>query len=166
MLDEVKAAFLPAVYGLLFVGSVVLAKPIEMVPGRKQLFLDDFVVQEISGLVRTMHQPTKRGAVLKPDIPSDGSLVQIRSAPMWVPEEKVYKLIYTGYTMDDVGRVGPSLAVSRDGMHWDKPVLGQMEVCGSKENNRIVIDPKLRWPLNAFENAVYDPDDPDASRRY
>ncbi len=158
--------------GVLCVASVcsiqaaLFASPIQMTPGRKQLFLDDHIVQEISGLRRTMHQPVKRGAVLRPDIPSDGSLVQIRSAPMWVPDEGVYKLIYIGYTMEDHSTIGPSLAVSKDGVHWDKPVLGQMTVRGSKKNNRIVIDPKLRWPHNAFENVIYDPDDPDPARRY
>ena len=142
------------------------ATPIAMTPGRKQLFLDDHVLQEMSGLRRTMHQPTKRGAVLKPDILSDGTLVQTRSAPMWVPDEKVYKLIYIAYTMEDHSTIGPAYAVSKDGVHWDKPELGQMTVRGSKKNNRIVIDPKLRWPLNAFENMLYDPDDPDPSRRY
>ncbi|MBN1343711.1 MAG: hypothetical protein JXQ73_13570 [Phycisphaerae bacterium] len=146
--------------------TAIAAEPIELKPGRKQLFLDDYVVQETTGLARTMHRPTKRGAVLRPDIPSDGSLVQIRSAPMWVPDEKVYKLIYIGYTMEDHATIGPSLAISKDGIHWDKPHLGQMEIRGSKQNNRIVIDPKLRWPLNAFENVIYDPDEPDPARRY
>ncbi len=152
--------------GVLCVQTAAVAGPIEMRPGRKQLFLDDFVVQQISGLRRTMHRPTKRGAVLRPDIPSDGSLVQIRSAPMWVPDEQVYKLIYIAYTMDDHSTIGPALALSKDGVRWDKPQLGQMAVRGSTKNNRIVIDPKLRWPSNAFENVIYDPDDPDPSRRY
>ncbi len=154
------------VVGLSLLSAVALAAPIQMTPHRKQLFLDDFVVQETSGLHRTMHSPTKRGAVLKPEAPSDGTLVQVRSAPMWVPDEGVYNLIYIAYTMEDHSTVGPALAVSKDGVHWDRPELGQMTVRGSNRNNRIVIDPKLRWPHNAFENVVYDPDDPDPSRRY
>ena len=50
-------------------------------PGQKQLFLDDHIVEEISGLDRTMHRPRKHGPVLKADIPSDGasSLVELRA---------------------------------------------------------------------------------------
>lgn len=151
---------------ILLSAGTLAAEPIELVPGHKQLFLDDCVVREMAGLKRVMHSPEKRGAVLKPDTPSDGSLVQIRSAPMWVPGESVYKLIYLAYGRDDLGRVGPALAVSKDGVHWDKPALGQVSVHGSKDNNRLEIDPELRWPRNDVENVVYDPDEPDPARRY
>ncbi|MBN2310863.1 MAG: hypothetical protein JXR94_17950 [Candidatus Hydrogenedentes bacterium] len=140
--------------------------PISMVAGRKQLFLDDVAVQEITGLVRTMHQPEKRGAVLKPDLPTDGNLVQIRSAPMWVPDEQVYKLVYLAYAMDERCPVNPALAVSKDGVHWEKPIVGEVEVFGSKENNWLNMGDGLRWPENAFDAQVYDPDDPNPNRRY
>ena len=34
---------------------------------QRQLFLDDHIIERIAGLKRTMHQPVKRGAVIKPD---------------------------------------------------------------------------------------------------
>ena len=77
------------------------------------------------------------------------------------PEDRLFKMWYiTGY------QEGVGLVYSKDGIHWEKPILGKMKVYGSKDNNRIVVDPKLRWPSNAFENLIYDPDDPDPSRRY
>ena len=48
---------------LLVLGTLAAAAPIELKPGRKQLLLDDFLIQEADGLERTMHRPTKRGAV-------------------------------------------------------------------------------------------------------
>jgi hypothetical protein len=75
-------------------GGSLWAAPINLVPGHKQLFLDDYVAQQMSGLARTMHQPTRMGAPVRPDVPSDGYLVQIRSVPMWVPEEGVFRLIH------------------------------------------------------------------------
>ncbi len=140
--------------------------PIRLIPGRKQLFLDNHVVRETSNLRRTMHQPEKRGAVIRPDLPSDGTLVQIRCAPVWVPDEQVYKIIYTAYTMDDHSQIGPALAISKDGLRWEKPLLAQMRIRGTRQNNRIVVDAGIRWPHNYFENIEYDPDDPDPSRRY
>ncbi len=150
----------------LFAQAPSTSEPLRLIPGQKQLFLDDMAVQEVQNLRRTMHQPVKRGAVIRPDLACDGTLVQIRSAPVWVPDEQVYKIIYTAYTMDDYSQIGPALAISKDGLHWEKPLLAKMRVRGTRQNNRIVLDPSLRWPQNYFEGIVYDPDDPDPSRRY
>ena len=154
------------VCGMLHMHALGFAEAIDMTPGTKHLFLDDHVVQETSGLLRTMHQPDKRGAVLKPDVPSDGSLIQVRSAPMWVPEEGVYKLVYLAYGEANRGVVGPALAVSKDGLDWQKPVIGEVEVLGTKANNWIPVGLGLTWPHNCLSDVIYDPADPDPARRY
>ena len=144
-------------------------RKVEIPLGQRQLFLDDHVVDKVHGLQRVMHSPTKKGAVLKPDTPSDGCLVQSRSAPMWIPDEKVYKMIYIAYTWPDKTHIGPALAVSKDGVNWTKPKFGLVDVYGSKENNRIFLPERFRrmkWSLNKFWNVVYDPDDPNPERRY
>jgi hypothetical protein len=120
----------------------------------------------MAGLTRTMHRPQKRGAALKPDLPSDGSLIQIRSGPMWVPEDGEYKLLYLAYARDPKNVVGIALATSKDGIHWEKPVLGEMEVHGSTKNNWIAMAPDLTWPNNAIEGVVYDPNDLNPDRRF
>ena len=71
-----------------------MALPISLQPGQKQLFLDDFIVQEAHKLNRTMHRPVKSDPILKADQPSDGSMIALASAPMWIPDEGVYKLPY------------------------------------------------------------------------
>ncbi len=140
---------------------------VELRPGQRQLFLDDLIVQEMAGLKRVMHQPVRRGAVVKPDTPSDGTLIQIRSSPMWDPVEQVYKLIYIAYTYDDLSQMGMAMATSKDGLLWSKPDLGQgIKVYGTTKNNRIQVDPSLKWPANCLEATVVDPDDADASRRF
>lgn len=139
---------------------------LQLQAGQKQLFLDDYVVANIANLEHTMHRPEKRGAVIKPDIPSDGDLIQVRSAPMWVPDEQVYKLLYLACARDGANVAGVALATSKDGLAWEKPVLGETEVFGSKENNWIAKEPDLTWPRNCIEGVVYDPDDPDPNRRY
>jgi len=136
-------------------------QPTEMTPCRKHLFLDDAVVEEIRDLKHTMHQPEKRGTVLKADRPSDGANACAVSAPMWIPDEGVYKLAYeTRYEHLEVKK-GMALAISTDGLHWEKPELGLVEFEGSKRNNLFPTPDGARlW------NVVYDPDDPDSSRRY
>jgi len=151
---------------VLWAPSILAAEGLEMVPGRKHLFLDDLVVQETAGLSRTMHRPEKRGAVLRPDVPSDGTLIQVRAAPMWVPEEAVYKLVYLAYADANRGVVGPAYAVSKDGLHWEKPTIGEVEVLGDTNNNWLPVGLGLRWPQNCLSDVIYDPADPDPARRY
>lgn len=82
--------------------------------GQRQLFLDDFVIEETSNLTLTMHQPQKKGAVIRPDWLSGEPSLQIRSAPFWDPLEEVYKL----WLLDGTYRI------SSDGLHWETPPEG------------------------------------------
>ena len=160
--------FLVAGMSGIFAFVAFAQSPVTVGPGDRQLFLDDRAVQKMSGLKRTMHQLEKRGAVIKPDVPSDGCRVQTYStSPMWVPEEGVYKMVYMAFPMENHNEIGAAYAVSKDGIHWEKPDLGQnVKVRGSTKNNRIFVDRNLRWGDNSLFNVVYDPDDPDPSRRY
>lgn len=59
-------------------------------------------------------------------------------------------------------------AESDDGIHWTKPSLGLVEFNGSRQNNICLIEPE-NSPLsrvNDFLSVLYEPDDPDPSRRY
>jgi hypothetical protein len=150
----------------LVVPSVVQAvEPAFVVPcDERQLFLDDADVAEMHNVVRTLHRPTKRGAVVLPDRPWETAL-QTRSTPAWDPEEKVFKLwMITSTNVPGVG--GTTYATSPDGRQWTKLVLRQWDFQGSRENNFVALDPKMQWPENAIENVVYDADEPDAARRY
>jgi hypothetical protein len=76
--------------------------------GQRQLFLDDYNIEEMSGLTRTMHQPRKKGAVIRPNWLEGETSLQTRSAPFWDPLEEVYKL----WLIDGTYRTSP------DGLHW------------------------------------------------
>ena len=157
--------------GSTLVGNLQGNDTISLPPGRKQLFLDDFTLRSRQGVRRTMHQPEKKGAVLRPDGPTDGIRVQTASAPVWVPNEGVYKLFYLAFPYREgnwiVDKIGSALAISPDGLNWDRPVLNEVEIGGSTVNNRFyVVDPTARWGAHAFGNVIYDPVDPDPDRRY
>ena len=66
------------------------------------------------------------------------------------------------------GELGMGMAISKDGLHWEKPDLGQgISFRGSTSNNRIfAIDRTFPWGKNWIQNVIYDPTDPDATRRY
>ena len=59
-------------------------------------------------------------------------------------------------------------AESADGVHWTKPDLGLVEHNGSTHNNICLIEgrPKSLTLVDDFLSVLYEPDDPDPSRRY
>ena len=54
-------------------------------------------------------------------------------------------------------------AESRDGIHWIKPNLGLVEYGGNRNNNLVLMEPRL-GTVNL--KVLFDPDDPDPNRRY
>ena len=132
--------------------------------GERQLFLDDQGIAKIDGLQRTLHQPEKRGAVIKPDQPWETTL-QTRSSPVWDEQAKQYKLWLITSTPAP-GVAGTTYAESVDGVKWTKPILRQGKYQDSLENNFVAVEPDSAWPANAILNIVYDPDDVDPQRRF
>jgi hypothetical protein len=124
--------------GCLLVSSpaAVAAEPAEFVvpTSQRQLFLDDHGVARMENLRRTMHQPAKRGAVIRS--PNPRQTIQTRTAPVWDPEAKLYKLWVLG--------IDQNLWQSPDGLHWTPGPKTNMDI-------RMV---------------VYDAQDPDPSRRF
>ena len=104
--------------------------------GERQLFLDDYVIAEINQLHRTMHQPDKKGAVIRPS--PEERVIQARGAPFWDSKDNVFKYWING------------LRVSQDGLHWIK---------ADKQ-------PKLPVKITGAGLVFYDPIDSDRDRRY
>ncbi|HUZ45130.1 MAG TPA: hypothetical protein VMW54_00695 [Terriglobia bacterium] len=151
-------------------------RTVKLAAGQKQLFLDNGVLARVEHVKRTLHQPRKYGAVIRPDEAWEGRAIQIRSGPSWNPEKKLWMIFY----------LGGGYATSRDGIHWKKPVLGLVIYKGSKENNLMLprttytpgsffdssgrFNPKLFHILEGnginVRAVFYDPQDPDPERRY
>ena len=107
--------------------------------GQRQLFLDDRGIAKIENLQRAMHQPAKKGAVIRPDVPNE-QCVLLLSSPMWSREDELYKVWLLS---------GAGYAQSADGTVWTR-----------------IVNPEAEWPESTIHNVVYDPFDPDPSRRY
>jgi hypothetical protein len=131
-----------------------------MVPlNERQLFLDGHGVAHLDNVTRTMHQPEKKGAVVRTSDQFRASLGSVT----WDVEKRVWKA--WGSPPDDI----PSVVAyweSDDGLHWRTPVVGLVEYRGSKENNLVSIDLGKETGRFAPGNVVYDPNDPDPDRRY
>ncbi len=76
--------------------------------GQRQLFLDDHGIAQQNNLRRQMHQPEKRGAVIRSPQPKKS--IQTRTAPVWDEKAGLYKTWVI--TVDD------NLWQSRDGLNW------------------------------------------------
>ena len=50
--------------------------------GVRQLFLDDCGIAKVENLTRAMHEPVKKGAVIRPDCAAGVWGIQTRAAPM------------------------------------------------------------------------------------
>jgi hypothetical protein len=77
--------------------------------------LDNYVLARLENVNRKLHQPQKYGPIIRPDQLWEGGSIQVRMGPSWNPQEKLWMLFYC---------CGGGYATSRDGIHWEKPVLG------------------------------------------
>jgi hypothetical protein len=125
----------------------------------RQLFLDSHGVAYIESLTRTMHQPEKKGAVIR-SFDQHGVAVQ---QVILDPDREIWKAWCS--PPRDI-RAVVAYWESDDGLHWRKPILGQVEYHGSKENNLVSIDLGKGTGKFGPGAVVYDPNDPDPDRRY
>ena len=132
--------------------------------GRRQLFADAYVVDELAGARRVQHQPVKFAGnpVIRSEFDWESLYIQMRDAPLWNPVEKRWELRYWGRGIG-VDGIGTFLAVSDDGLHWEKPTVGEFEFKGSKENN--LLTPMSPYDLFLY-HVLYDERDPDPMRRW
>jgi len=138
----------------------------------RQLFVDDYLIDEMSALERIFHRPTKEPApVIVPDRPWEESsfLGIVGNSVLYDEEAKQYRMYYIIYQMIGLSeRQHFAVAVSDDGLNWTKPELGVADFRGSKANNLLVDyeSPRYAEELFFYTNVIYDRRDPDPARRY
>ena len=108
---------------------------------RRELFVDDYLVDQAANLEWKMHQPKPREVVIVCDAPWEGNTSAYFT--LFADEDR-YRMYYRGSHFDVVAgqRARPEVACyaeSRDGIQWEKPSLGIFEFEGSKENNIILM---------------------------
>ncbi|MDP7276899.1 MAG: hypothetical protein QF363_15560, partial [Planctomycetaceae bacterium] len=104
---------MPVLLCTLMTHGLSAAEPLD-IGSQRQLFLDNFIIERVDGLERVMHQPVKRGAVIKPDQPWEISL-QTRCLPAWDEERKRFK-VWLITSTNIPGFAGTSYAESKDGV--------------------------------------------------
>jgi len=117
-------------------------KPID-IGNRRELFVDDYLIDRMDGVEQRLHHPTPREVVLVHDAPWEGSGSGYHTI---FRDGDVFRMYYRAWQLTTkTGKlVTPhpffgAYAESPDGIRWRKPSLGLFEFNGSKDNNII-------WP--------------------
>jgi len=145
------------------------------VGGRRELFVDDFLIQEMGGEARlALHRPTRREIVLRTDAPWEGNASGYQSV---FKDGDLYRMYYRGGHYRHSGPPAQALpphawvlcyAESDDGVNWRRPELGLFEFEGSTANN-IILTPESVAGIKGCpaHSAVFkdaNPDCPDDAR--
>ncbi len=175
-----RAIVLLTLAGACLVGSAKAneaTKTIDLVPGQKQLFVDDFLVTEMAGVRRTLHQPVdfEKNPVMLPEHPWEHRRIPFGSV-LYSPTEKKFRCWYLtlniydsrpgfrGYRkehhvpLDEAAFI--CYAESEDGVHWRKPNLGLHEYRGSKANNIVLTCPGSHFDSTSVMHTPHDEQHP------
>lgn len=137
-----------------------MQNPIDIGTNR-QLFLDDLVIDTMSGAKRALHSPTRRETVLGGDKPWDEASVAYMSI---IRDGDLYRGYYRCYQRGEDQENVPrhiAYAESTDGIHWEKPSLGLLEFDGSRDNNLV-----WKGPGTNFSAFIDDNPEEPPERRY
>lgn len=105
---------------------------------RLQLFVDDYVIDTLSGDAQLhLHRPEPQEVVLTTDALWEGNTSAYYTV---FRDDDIYRMYYRGSHSASEGkraahREVTCYAESSDGIHWTKPNLGLHEFDGSKDNN-------------------------------
>lgn len=127
---------------------------------RLELFVDDELIETMTGLQLKLHVPRLAEGVLHKDRPYEDSTLY-DPVVMW--DEGRYRLWYR--TNFNSAPYYTGYAESADGIHWTKPSLGLIEFAGSRENNLVwssAMGPGEPRVLSIFKDPL--PHCPDSQR--
>lgn len=131
------------------------------VEDKAQLFVDNVLVRDSQHVCFTLH-PAKEhpeNPILKADQPWEGWRLEIYGNVIHDDEEGMFKMWYLGEETEAFPNYAIYYAVSKDGVHWEKPLVGTVETPKYPKHNVIAADIIL-------PSVIKDPNDPDPARRY
>jgi hypothetical protein len=153
--------------------SLVFGKDAVTISNGPQLFLDNFLIEKISGFTRIMNQPVKSpcNPVLTQTEPWEKRIASTYGTALFEPQLDKYRCWYLANEFED-GNGMPlasedsdnikytiCYAESKDGLKWTKPLVGSQPFRGHEKHN-IVILGGHGWGV------LHTPEDPDPGKRY
>ena len=112
---------------------------------RRELFVDDFLVDSMKNVTLKMHEPVRREVSITFDKPWEGNGGGYTTV---FQDGDKYRMYYHAWQIPGSDPVHPghrlviACAESPDGIKWTRPNLGLFEYDGSKENNIVLNDIK------------------------
>jgi hypothetical protein len=105
---------------------------------RREVFVDNYLIDKFEGTRIVLHTPHSEGPVLKYDKPWEGSFCGYTTI---IKDGGLLRAYYRGVPVS--GKDGninelTCYAESKDGIHWEKPALKIHKIHGSLENNVIL----------------------------
>jgi len=146
-------------------GGAVLAEEAREIGFETQLFVDDWIVEDLQGVVRRLNPLRKhpQNPILKPDRPWEGQYT-FPNFVVYDQSDQLFKMWYVyidyeskrGEPHPKPRTRGLAYAVSRDGVSWEKPELGLVTVPGfGKKTNAV-----------AHQPSIYDTHESEPQKRY
>jgi len=141
-------------------------EPID-IGSRRELLVDDYLIEEMSGGTELrLHQPTPQDVVFISDMPWEGNVLFHVTV---LQDGDLYRMYYRGQHYDLESRQSSKhkvicYAESHDAIHWTRPDLGLVEFDGSKKNN-ILIDCKTSGIAGNGALAVFKDESPNAQAK-
>ena len=109
------------------------------IDSRRELFVDDALIESMRDLRRVLNRPVPREIVLTCDAPWEGNNCAFATV---FQDGDLYRMYYRGSELDwHGGKVSyphgqvTCYAESDDGIHWRRPTLGIVDFEGTKQNN-------------------------------
>ena len=151
----------------LLVSVSVAQEPIN-IGSRRELMVDQHLIDKMTDVRLVLHHPTPREIALVHDKPWEGSGSLYHSV---FQDGDRYRMYYYGHqltvTRGKLVEPHPLLtcyAESRDGIHWQKPELGLVDFNGSKQNNLVLATGKIgAVDADAGHIAMFKDDNPRCS---
>ena len=144
---------LPAIL-ILWTSGVQAAPPVE-IGSRRELFVDEHLLERVEHARLTLHRPRPREVAIQFDRPWEGNTSGYATV---LQDGDLYRMIYRGHRMAwDDGKLQMShspvvcYAESRDGVTWTKPHLRKFPLLGKMAKQ--VSDPlanNMVWPGSPY----------------
>ena len=146
------------------------------VNGQRQLFVDDYLIESIGGLQRTLGavQKSSSNPVVPRSEPWEAARAELYGSAIWNSQQQRYELFYSAMHQPYDSRL--AVAYSTDAVQWTKPELNLYPFQGDATTNIVYVlpqdDPGIQGQyahMGAWvhgPSVIYDAHDSDGSRRY
>jgi len=134
-----KAKYVITMLTILSLSMLAAAQPGAVdIGSRLELFVDDYLIERMDGVEQRLNHPVRRETALVFDAPWEGDTSGYVTV---FRDDAGFRMYYRGSRRKPARQENTCVALSRDGITWERPGLGIVEYAGSKENNIVWTGP-------------------------